>query len=198
MLHKLFFSVLVIAVLCVPATAHAQVSQSWFGAPPFELYGGYSYVFRPYDSTSQTPIRGGMNGWDSSLRVPLPFTPAWLGAKGDVSGFYRSDGSLDLNPHTYFFLLGPQITAHTGRSTLWVHGLAGSAHLNNGALPSLTSKSTFALALGGGFDYAFARRRLAWRFSIDYYNTHFHSSDNAVQQIANSNGRISTGPVFRF
>jgi hypothetical protein len=198
MLRKFFFLVAAIAPFCVPATMHPQSRQSGYGTPPFELYGGYSYIFKPYDSTSQTPIGGGMNGWDSSLRVPLPFMPAWLGVKGDVSGGYRSDGSLDLNPHTYFFLLGPQITAHLGRSTLWVHGLAGSAHLNNAALPSLTSNSTFALALGGGFDYAIARRQLAWRVSLDYYNTHFHSADSAVQQIANSNGRVTTGPVFRF
>jgi hypothetical protein len=78
-----------------------------------------------------------------------------------------------------------------------VHGLAGSAHLNDAALPSLTNNSTFAAALGGGADFALPRR-WAWRVSFDYYNTHFHSSDNAVQQIANSNGRVTTGPVFRF
>jgi hypothetical protein len=198
MLRRFLFLVAVIAAFCVPATLHSQSRQTAYGTPAFELYGGYSYIFKPYDHTSQTPINGGMNGWDSSLRVPLPFMPQWLGVKGDVSGSYRSDNALDLNPHTYFFLLGPQITAHTGRSTLWVHALAGSAHLNNAALPSLTSNSTFALALGGGFDYAIARRQLAWRVSLDYYNTHFHSADSAVQQIANSNGRISTGPVFRF
>jgi hypothetical protein len=198
MLRKAFYLVSVIALFCPPAAVRAQSGQAGYGIPSFELYGGYSYVFRPYDSTSQTPIKGGMNGWDSSLRVPLPFMPQWLGVKGDVSGDYRSDGSLDLNPHAYFFLLGPQITAHAGRSTLWLHGMAGSAHLNNGALPSLSSNSTFALALGGGFDYAIARRQLAWRVSLDYYNTHFSSADSAVRQIANSNGRVTTGPVFRF
>jgi hypothetical protein len=197
MLHKGISLLPLTALLFLPTTAHAQSGASGYNNPGFEFYGGYSYVFVPYDSTSQTPISGGMNGWDSSLRVPLPFAPQWLGAKGDVSGSYRSDGSLDLNPHAYFFLLGPQITAHMGNSTLWVHGLAGSAHLNNAALPSLTSNSTFALALGGGVDIGLAHR-LAWRFSLDYYNTHFCSSDSAVQQIANSNGRVSSGPVFRF
>jgi opacity protein-like surface antigen len=197
MLRKAFFLLPVIVMLCLPVAVHTQAGQSGYGNPSFELYGGYSYIFRPYDSTSQTPISGGMNGWDSSLRVPLVFMPSWLGVKGDVSGGYRSDGSLDLNPQAYFFLLGPQITAHIARSTLWVHGLAGSAHLNNAALPSLTSNSTFALALGGGADFA-VRHHFAWRVSLDYYNTHFHSSDDAVRQIANSNGRVTTGPVFRF
>jgi opacity protein-like surface antigen len=196
MLRKLLLPSLLV-VLAAPNTLQAQAGQSGYGNPPFELYGGYSYVFVPYDSTSQTPISGGMNGWDSSLRVPLPIVPSWLGIKGDVSGFYRSDGALDLNPRTYFFLLGPQVTAHRGLSTMWFHGLAGSAHLNDAAIPSLTSNSTFALALGGGVDIALTHR-FAWRISLDYYNTHFHSSDSAVNQIANSNGRVTTGPVFRF
>jgi hypothetical protein len=197
MLRKLIRLLMAFAGLFASASLSAQSRQSGYFTPPFELYGGYSYIFVPYDNTSQTPISGGMNGWDSSLRVPLPFVPQWLGAKGDVSGGYRSDNSLDLNPRAYFFLLGPQITAHIANSTLWVHGLAGSAHLNNSALPSLTNNSTFAMALGGGVDLGLGHR-LAWRVSLDYYNTHFHSSDNAVNQIANSNGRVTTGPVFRF
>jgi hypothetical protein len=171
--------------------------QSGFGAPAFELYGGYSYVFRPYDSSSQTPLSGGMNGWDASLRVPLPIVPAWLGIKGDVSGSYRPGGSLDLNPHAYFFLLGPQVTVHMGRSTIFAHGLLGSAALNESALPELKSNATFALALGGGIDVGL-KRNIAWRVTADYYNTHFHSSNQALQELANSNGRVSTGPVFRF
>jgi opacity protein-like surface antigen len=196
MLRKVLLLPLLVS-LSAPVALRAQTRQSGYGNPSFELYGGYSYVFVPYDSTSQTPISGGMNGWDSSLRAPLPILPSWLGIKGDVSGFYRSDGALDLNPRTYFFLLGPQITAHTGLSTMWLHGLVGSAHLNDAAIPSLKSNSTFALALGGGVDFAFAHR-FAWRVSLDYYNTHFHSSDSAVNQIANSNGRVTTGPVYRF
>jgi opacity protein-like surface antigen len=197
MLRKFFLLLPLVAAFFVPVRLHGQARQSGYGTPPFELYGGYSYIFKPYDSTSQTPMSGGMNGWDSSLRVPLPMMPAWLGVKGDVSGNYRSDNTLDLDPHTYFFLLGPQITAHMGLTTAWVHALAGSAHLNNAALPSLSSNSTFALALGGGVDVGLAHS-LAIRISLDYYDTHFHSGDSAVSQIANSNGRVTAGPVFRF
>jgi opacity protein-like surface antigen len=197
MLRNAVFLLSMIAVFSVPPAVQSQSRQSGDTTPPFELYGGYSYIFHPYDSTSQTPIHGGMNGWDSSLRVPLPFIPQWLGVKGDVSGSYRADSVLALDPHVYFFLLGPQITAHISQSTAWVHGLVGSAHLNNAALPSLTSNSTFAFSLGGGVDFAVASR-LALRFSLDYDNTHFHSSDSAVRQIENSNGRMTAGPVFRF
>jgi hypothetical protein len=84
-----------------------------------------------------------------------------------------------------------------GRSTIFAHGLLGSAALNESALPELKSNATFALALGGGIDVGL-KRNIAWRVTADYYNTHFHSSNQALQELANSNGRVSTGPVFRF
>ena len=197
MLRKLHFLIFLLIALAAPAAGHAQIAQSVYGNPPIEVYGGYAYVFRPYDSSSQTPIKWGMNGWDSSVRLPLPLLPNWLGIKGDASGSYRSNGSLDLDPHAYFFLLGPQATAHLRRSTIWAHALAGSALLNDAALSALKSNTTFALALGGGVDFGL-KRNIAWRVSLDYFNTHFQSSDPALHELANSNGRVSTGPVWRF
>jgi hypothetical protein len=174
----------------------AQVPFTSHSAPGFELYGGYSYVFRPYDHTQANPFSGGMSGWDAALRVPMPFFGPWLGIKGDVSGSYRSDQP-DFNPHSYFFLLGPQVSVHLGKSTVFVHGLVGSAHLNNSALPDLRSNSTFAVAVGGGLDIGLSRA-WAWRVQADYYNTNYQSTNANVHEIENSNGRFSTGPVFRF
>lgn len=196
MLRKLLFVLVPIFVLAASVSLPAQTAPYRRGAPNYELYGGYSYVFRPYDSTQLTPISGGMNGWDASLLVPFPIFGSWLGIKGDVSGTYRNDAP-NLNPRAYFFLLGPQVSVHLGRSTVFVHGLVGSSHLNDTAIPSLKSNSTFAAALGGGVDIGIARA-LAWRVQGDYYNTNFQSSNNQVQEIVNSNGRVSTGLVLRF
>ena len=113
MLRKLTFLLLLFPALAVPTAAHAQNAPS-MTVPNFELYGGYAYVLRPYDHTNTNPFTGGMNGWDASLKVPLPFFGSWLGIKGDVSGTYRSDQP-NFNPHSYFFLLGPQVSAHLGR-----------------------------------------------------------------------------------
>ncbi|MGB7549903.1 MAG: outer membrane beta-barrel protein [Terracidiphilus sp.] len=195
LLKRSLLSLFVVA-LAVPFGLHAQTAPSHRPAPNYELYGGYSYVFRPYDHTQDNPVSGGMNGWDASLRVPSPIFGSWLGIKGDVSGTYRSD-QFNFNPHSYFFLLGPQVSVHLHRSTVFVHGMVGSSHLNDTAIPSLKSNSTFAMAVGGGLDYGLSRA-LAWRVQADYYNTNFQSTDNQIHEIVNSNGRVSTGLVLRF
>jgi hypothetical protein len=200
MLQRLLVLLLPAVILLFPVfptalLAQAAADQAY--VPPFQAYGGVSYFFRSYDSTHQTPIRGGMGGWDASLRAPVPWFNSWLGVTGDASGVYRSDARLDLYPRAYFFVAGPQVSIATGRSMIFAHGMAGVGLLNNAALPSLTSNASFALDLGAGYDYAF-RPGWAWRISLDYMNSHFHSADSAVQDLANSNGRITTGPVFRF
>ncbi len=205
MLRKLFFflliaSVLFLSFLASPTALSAQTDQAHYTdhmpMPPFELYGGYSLVLRPYDHTNADPFTGAMNGWDASLRVPLPLVGNWLGVKGDVSGAYRNDSPV-FDPHAYFFLAGPQVSLHMGKSTLFAHVMVGSAHLNQNVIPSLKSGSTFAMAAGGGLDLGISRR-LVWRVAGDFYNTNFQSSDATVKGVINSNGRISTGPVLRF
>ena len=50
---------------------------------------------------------------------------------------------------------------------------------------------------GGGLDIGVSRW-LAWRVTGDYYNTHYQATNQNFNEITNSNGRISTGPVLRF
>jgi hypothetical protein len=193
---KLKFPILT-ALLGIPiaAAASAQTAPAWT-PPAFEAYGGYSYLFHQYAPTFQHPVSGGMNGWDGSLRVPVPLLPSWLGIKGDVSGHYSSN-NFDFNPHQYFFLLGPQVSVHVGRSMVFLHGMVGSAHLSENVLPNLSDDNTLAVAVGGGVDLGVSRS-LAWRFTGDWYNTHYSATTRNVAEITNSNGRVSTGPVFRF
>ncbi|HUX43860.1 MAG TPA: hypothetical protein VMV57_03825 [Terracidiphilus sp.] len=196
MSHKAYLSLIVLSLLVAPALLSAQVARDRRSVPNTELYAGYSYVVKSYDQTNLNNFSGGMNGWDASLKVPVPFFGSWLGAKGEVSGTYRSDQP-NFNPHSYFFLLGPQVSAHLGRSTVFLHGLVGSAHLNDQAIPNLKSNNTFAVAVGGGLDIGLSRN-WAWRIQGDFYNTNYQSTDTNIRQIVNSNGRISTGPVLRF
>ena len=195
MFQKLIF-LLLLPALAAPACLSAQTTPVHEPIPGFELYGGYSYVFRSYNDTLTNPVSGGMNGWDASLKVPLPIFGSWLGIKGDVSGSYRNN-SPNFNPRSYFFLLGPQVSIHLGKSTLFAHGLVGSAHLNQDAIPSLKSDNTFAVAVGGGLDVGITRH-WAWRITGDFYNTNYQSTDTNIKEIVNSNGRVSTGPVLRF
>jgi opacity protein-like surface antigen len=198
MYRRILFLLIFISVLATPAGVFAQASpdtRHGFGSTPnVELYGGYSYVFRTYNPTTFVASTSGMNGWDASLKVPV--MGSFLGVKGDVSGFYRND-SPNFNPKAYFFLLGPQVAVHLGRSTLFAHGMVGSAHLTSDALPNLRSDNTFAVAVGAGLDAGISRN-FAWRVTGDYYNTHYQATNRNFNEIINSNGRISTGPVIRF
>jgi opacity protein-like surface antigen len=194
-LLKPFFPILLAALAATPVCVQAQsAAEAHGGAPNTELYGGYSYVFRTYNPTQNTVSTSGMNGWDASLKIPLLGT--FLGIKGDVSGFYRNDNP-NFNPKAYFFLIGPQVGVPMGRSTLFAHGMVGSAHLTSSALPNIKSDNTFAVAVGAGLDFGIARN-LAWRVTGDYYNTHYQATNRNFNEIINSNGRISTGPVIRF
>jgi hypothetical protein len=194
MLRRFSFPLLFAALAAAPFCAHAQSGYEAHGANNVELYGGYSYVFNTYNPTQNTVSVAGMNGWDASLKFPILGT--FLGIKGDVSGFYRNDAP-NFNPKAYFFLLGPQVGAHLGRSTVFAHGMVGSSHLTSSALPNIKSDNTFAVAVGAGLDIGVSRW-LAWRVTGDFYNTHYQATNRNLNEIKNSNGRISTGPVLRF
>ncbi len=194
MLHKLL-PVLLLATLAVPAGLNAQAAYSEHrSVPNTELYGGYSYVFRTYNPNRTSYAVSGRNGWDASFKLPVLGT--FLGIKGDVSGSYLH-GDPQFNPRAYFFLIGPQVGVHLGKSTLFAHGMVGSAHVTQNALPNLRSDNTFAVAVGAGLDVGVAHN-LAWRITGDYYNTNYKATNRNVSEILNSNGRISTGPVLRF
>jgi hypothetical protein len=195
-MFRRFASVFALAVvaaapLCLGAQSYASARGD---VPNVDFYAGYSYVFNTYNPTANRVSVSGMNGWDASLKIPI--LGQFLGIKGDVSGQYRND-SPQFNPRTYFFLVGPQVGFHIGKSTLFAHGLVGSAHLTSSALPNIKSDNTFAVAVGGGLDMGIARH-LAWRITGDYYNTHYQATNQNFNEITNSNGRVSTGPVLRF
>jgi hypothetical protein len=197
MLCRFLSFVLLAAVPGSSALLSAQSAPGLAPTPNFELYGGYSYVFSGTDNFNNNKITtSGTSGWDTSLKVPI--MGAFLGIKGDVSGQYLSNQQPDFNPKQYFFLVGPQVGAHLGRSTVYAHVLVGSSHLTKEALPNLNSDSTIALAVGGGLDAGFGRH-WAWRVTGDFYNTNFKTNvKNNTTQLVNSNGRVSSGPVFRF
>lgn len=205
--HLRFFLLLIVSLGPICAPALAKVPMPWSAVPPNELYGGYSYVTQSYDQTQDNSISGGMNGWQGSFKMRvLP----WVGLKFDASGYYAQHQYT--NPRTYFFLAGPQVSQHFGRYNVFVHGMVGIAHLNGGSqqgsfVPSasnnvgfpLVSKFSLAAAIGGGVDRAF-NHFLAWRITGDFLHTNFTPSGYAQNQLqlVSRDGRISTGPVFRF
>jgi hypothetical protein len=184
-----FLSLVAWGVLFVfPVCATAQSNKRSPGVPNFDLYAGYSYVFNSFYAVNS----GGMSGWDAAVKVPV--WRSFLGIKGDVSGFNKT-GALDIGTKNMFILVGPQVGMHISTSTVFLHGMMGSAHLSNDATSN--SHNSFALAIGAGLDAGMSRR-IAWRVTGDFYNTHFQNSSNNIAEVKNSTGRFSTGPVFRF
>src|SRR6266581_5362359 len=96
MYRKIISLTMFASVLAVPGGLYAQAhpDNRYGGTPNFELYGGYSYVFRTFNPTSNSTAFAGRNGWDASFKVPI--FGSFLGVKGDVSGSYLND---DLDPN---------------------------------------------------------------------------------------------------
>jgi hypothetical protein len=176
-------------LLALSVCGSAQTKKNNPGVPNIDLYGGYSYVFNSFYAVNS----GGMSGWDAAAKFPV--WRSFFGIKGDVSGFNKK-GALDVSTKNMFILVGPQVGMHISTSTVFLHGMLGSAHLTNDVQGS-DSHNSFALAVGAGLDAGMSRR-LAWRVTGDFYNTHFQNSSNNIAEVKNSTGRFSTGPVFRF
>jgi opacity protein-like surface antigen len=186
-------------LLCTTAVLSAQET-----TPKVEVFGGYSYANANTDDFLNRRVN--LNGWNTSLGVNFNRT---FGIVTDFSGHYGSSGSsiaitcvvnqvcsnsFNRSTKTYTFLMGPQFSFRTARTTPFAHVLLGAAHISATVdnVSSLTDSDTaFAGALGGGLDYTFTHR-LAWRVQADYLQTRFFFSNKQ------NDFRISTGPVFRF
>ena len=71
MLQKLASLLIFTSTLAIPAAMHGQSQPERKPTPNFELYGGYSYVFRTTDPTTNTFATSGRNGWDASMKIPI-------------------------------------------------------------------------------------------------------------------------------
>jgi len=77
-----------------------------------------------------------------------------------------------------------------GRVRPFAHALFGGAHVKLNWTGFSSTDTTFAIALGGGFDYRLAGP-IQWRFQGDYLQTRFFSGTQ-------NNARFSTGIVLAF
>jgi hypothetical protein len=177
--------VLTFSVLLLTGVANAQV-------PSGNAFIGYSF----YSTNLSSFDRVGTNGWEASLEGKvLPF----MGIVGDFDGHYGSESvsnGCGVPPSgcaftsaisEYHYLLGPRISASVGKIRPFGEVLVGAAHVN---VHLVSSETSFATAVGGGFDYKVIPL-IAWRLQADYVYTHFFSARQ-------NNMRVSTGIVFRF
>jgi hypothetical protein len=158
------------------------------------IYVGYSYL-----NTNVGVDRQGLNGWEGSIEGKFfPF----VGIVADFSANYGNLKSpnpagtcvpgvvcspLNVNSHFDNLLFGPRVSVSVGHVRPFAEAMFGAAHINTNGFGSDTS---FATALGGGFDYRIFHI-LAWRFEGDYIRSDlFHNTQH--------NARFTTGVVLRF
>ena len=155
------------------------------------VFFGYSF----YNTNVSAVDRANTNGWEASLEGKvLP----WVGIVADFDGHYGSEnfpiacptpgcGEFNVNISEHNVLFGPRVSMSVGRVRPFAEAMFGAGHVNATGVGTDTS---FASALGGGFDYKLMRI-LAWRFQGDYVHTSFFGTGQ-------NNVRLSTGLALRF
>lgn len=162
--------------------------------PAGKIFFGYSYANAAVANNSRTNL----NGWNGSLEGKIfPY----VGIVADIGGYYGSQGvpvptvlnpggRLNVSGSLYTVMFGPQVSFSVSKVTPYAHALFGVGHASASTSGFSNSDTSFATALGGGFDYKLIPA-IAWRFQGDYLQTRFFSSTQ-------DNFRFSTGLVLHF
>jgi opacity protein-like surface antigen len=183
------------ALFLLAGLANAQL-------PSGNVFAGFSYertnstAFEP-NLVRTTVSSPNLHGWEASVEGKIfPF----IGIVGDFSGHYGSqsfaeatpNGLLNINVtgHEQEYLAGPRLSVPVGKFTPFAEALVGAAHIHTGGTLPGPSNTSFATALGGGFDYRLFGP-IAARVEGDYLRTSFFNSTQ-------NNFRFSLGAVFRF
>lgn len=191
-MRKLLFFLLLLGVC--PLVVQAQDN-----VPPFEIFGGYSYLKTGsgYDQNS--------HGWNTSVSANLTRN---LAVKADFAGHYDSytvanpvnNISVDTSLHT--FLFGPQFNIRaTDRVNPFIHAIFGVARDiakgTQAGRQAVISDTGFALAVGGGLDAKVGENVSVRIFQADYLMTRYRNPNRLPVQKSNVNHfRFSTGLVF--
>jgi len=160
-----------------------------------EVYAGYGFLlnsFNDYANFSGSP----MNGWDAALTLHATHS---LGVTVAALGLYGTN--LGASQFEHNMLVGPQLSRHFGKESVFAHGLVGLGFINSGAIPydnsGPSSNATFSALAGGGVDTPIAHR-LAWRVEGDYLRSQYGSNSNQIHNLRGNFAHVSTGIVFRF
>ncbi|MFB3916690.1 MAG: outer membrane beta-barrel protein [Terriglobales bacterium] len=182
--------------LCVLLLAGVSLAQE--GTPKAEIFGGYSYMrFQPRFSVlgiDVTPDSANLNGWNASLTGNFN---RFFGITADFAGHYGSPtigfggiglpGSLaSADVSNYTFLFGPQVGLRTGKLRPFAHALFGAGHIkvspnvlgfSLGSLGLSDSDTSWAMALGGGVDYALGDTFSVRFAQLDWTRTNFFDTN---------------------
>lgn len=177
-MRKVVGILLGIFVLGLPAMAQ--------DTPKARVFMGYSY-FRANDAGESINL----HGWNAAIEGNVN---NWFTIVGDFSGHYGSPtvGGVTLDgTKVHLFLVGPQITKHGEKWTVFVRGLVGGARASSNATGFFdVGETALAAAIGGGVDANVSKRVAIRLFQVDYILTRF--ADESQHSF-----RLSTGLVLR-
>lgn len=165
-------------------------------ATRFDVSVGYQYVKANAPPGAGCPCFG-LNGGYASAGLHLN---RWLSVEGKYTGEYSkqiSSFGQDLTLMTY--MAGPKVSYRVGRLVPFGQALFGGAHGSNSYFPTTTGFTTtatsFAYALGGGFDVNITPRFAVRAIQADFLRTGFPNgtSDNSQRQLM-----IGAGLVVKF
>lgn len=164
------------------APAEPQGVYGVFQEYDWQAYAGYTYIrFLEIPGTSIN-----MNGFDMSVAYS-PYGK-WFGLEGALTtGFGSSAGA---NSRFVLGMGGARLRWAVQRGIdLWVHGLAGGAHLT--PQTAYGSGESFGYELGGGADLTRHGQRISYRIEGDIVGTRFFGTYQ-------DSAKISLGVVYRF
>ena len=168
-MRRLFLIGALVCLVAAPVVAQET--------PKAEVFGGYSVI--------RTAARS-FHGWTAAVNGNIN---SWVVIKGDFSGHYMTISGAHAEVHTFTF--GPQFSHRKKNFVVFAHVLFGGAHASAGFGGLSVSDSSFAMHLGGGFDWT-PHKNIAIRpIQVDALITHFGNAPSG-------DARISTGIVFRF
>ena len=152
-----------------------------------EVFGGYSHLnYYVYPAYTGPWTELGYNGFEISAAYHLV---PHLAAEAEFS-FENGPGANSIQT----YMGGPRVSGGTKRASIFAHVLLGGLRQPyTGA-----ANTTFAAAIGGGFDYWIVRRVGVRFIQADYLRTSTNLGSYFAIHSNHSNFRISTGVVLRF
>jgi opacity protein-like surface antigen len=191
-------------LLCLGTIAFAATTLLAQESPKVEVFGGYSYLNADQEGFVD---RQHFHGFDTNATF---YINPHVGIEGDFAGQFQSDclgvssllgdsGLPGVGCHYLQFMAGPKVAFKTGRLTSFGHVLFGGNDvvISTSVLDTTVSVSQtrWAMAAGGGVDWAISPRYSVRLGQADYLLTNHSTEFGGTHQ---NNIRISAGIVFKF
>ena len=182
---KSFAITLLLALLGTTGAVRAQTETS-----KLEAYGGFYYArFNVNTNVSGFPPAATYNGYGGGGQLEYNANNL-LGIVGDLAGYYVPNHGYGGGAFSY--LVGPRVNIRRDKLTPFAHALLGGT-LTSSGIGQLGPQNQFAMAAGGGIDFAVSKHIAVRPVQAEYFMTKIPDGLNNQQ----NNFRFGTGIVLR-